>query len=88
MHGHDRAGKHDAEQEDRNAGRLAIEEEIGQHHQQGGGADAAAIAGGERYRRHDRAFPALRALRRDRGAKGSTTAVGRALGGSTSHQPS
>ena len=44
MHGDDRGGNQDGEQEDRDAGRLAVEEKIRQRDQQHGDAEAAAIA--------------------------------------------
>lgn len=89
MHRHDRRGEHDAEQEKRYAGGLAIEEKVRQGDQGHGNADAAAITW---QRFHERTFLAVAARPAYRGrdftTKGSSVAVGRTLGGSTSHQPS
>ena len=85
MHGHDRTGNQDGEQENRDADGLAIKEKIRQRDQQHGDAEAAAIArraGKERC--HERTFLVIQPTCPGVRTKGRSVAS--PLGASTSHQ--
>ncbi|MFB9982249.1 hypothetical protein ACFSQQ_31195 [Mesorhizobium kowhaii] len=91
MHGDDRGGHQDGEQENRDAGGLAVEEKIRQRDQHHGNTETGAIARrGREECCHDLALLVAsgRAVGGHLRAKGMRIATGFARGGSISHQPS